>query len=487
MDKRFGLIFGAISAFVMLFYASFSIIKGGTLDLAKAVVLIMPFVFIIFINLRKSWHVLIPLFLTMNDLSVPIYGLKKLTPILVLLFMATGILILERAVKHSRHVLDLSWADRYVAIVAIIFTIRFAYDRPGFVALGMAQGGFFRALTITSAAWLYFTVKILVSQAVFTRKQLVRVLSAVAVICAITVYNGSKTGVFIGRFFGGTQFWMLCALMLSLLATATSVQKRQLLFYMTSFGFLLMGAFSQFRSRVFFFAAQIFSVAFFTKRLRKTILIIGLGGIVGLVGMIALTGKVPGSMARFASLFMQVEQVTITSEGGSGAYGWEDSGRGELYAAAWRKIKQAPFVGSGFELNVSEAIGILSVGNRVGIEMLILSDSYHNSIVLVAAKCGLPAAILVSISFIIVIIRFVKWLCFVQNLEVKSWGMMIAAFWFANTFMMLMNGGPNEFFAELILSGFMMGMMNNSSISEEKGRAESPGTDAGAPRSRRLR
>lgn len=467
MNKQSGVFMWGLTGFLLLFLAAFYIVKGGLINVGLALVMVSPFVFIIFIHLRPVWHVLIPIFLTMNQLTFPLYGLSKLTPMVLLLGAATFTILLDGTMRHSRRIVNFTLADRLISLTSMIVTLRLLYDRPGFVALGMGQGGFIRALTLTSATWFYFTVRIFVAQAKFSRKQLVNVARAVMVVCVITLYKGSKTGVYIGRYFGGEQFWMLCALMISLLATSTNAQKRQLLFYLTSLCFLLVAALSQFRSRIFFFAAEVFSVAFYMGRFRRTVAIVGICGAVGVVGIIAATGRLPSSMARVASLVVQVEKVELKEGSGTtGSYGWEDTGRAELYEAAWKEIKQSPLVGNGLGLDVMEAVGVLATTRRAEVELLILSGSYHNSIVMIAVKCGVPAAIMVSWALLYIIRRYMRWLRNVDNLEIKTWGMALVAFWFANTFMMLMNGGPNEFFAELILSGFMMGMMNNPSISD---------------------
>jgi hypothetical protein len=51
----------------------------------------------------------------------------------------------------------------------------------------------------------------------------------------------------------------------------------------------------------------------------------------------------------------------------------------------------------------------------------------------------------------------------------RVWGRVIFSFWIANTFMMLMNGGAGEFFACMILNGYMMGMLRNPAAALPEG------------------
>ena len=139
-----------------------------------------------------------------------------------------------------------------------------------------------------------------------------------------------------------------------------------------------------------------------------------------------------------------------------GALGWEDSFRGELYGYAWDKILENPLIGSGFGLNVQEALSILTA--RAGAtyaQFLALSGSYHNSIIAFAVKLGIPCAIIFTIISIVIPYRFYKLINNARSSDLRSCSIAIFAFWVANTGMLLMNGGPHEFFVCMILNGLM--------------------------------
>jgi hypothetical protein len=465
MEKRFGIIFGGLIAFAMLFYASFSIIKGGLLDLATAGILIAPFIFMIFLSCRRFWHVLIPVFLVASVLRIPIYGLEKLSLIFVLLLAATFVLILDRTLHFSKGKGGLSWEDRAVLILALILTGRLIHDRPGFVALGMAEGGFISSVTFVMASWFYFPVKQLVSAAVFSRRQLILAAWGVLAVGVIGLAQAEE-GVLILRYVGGPPFWMLCAMSISLLATSTKQNRQTLWFYAVSFIFLALGVLSTFRSRTFFFLSEIMAVSWLMKWFKRSALIIGCGGVLGVLLLIGVLGEVPEIMKRFLSLFMDVGSMHM--EGSSGAMGWEDSFRWQLLQVAWTQIKLHPFFGNGFGLNVAQAVGILTVGVRTEFNLLALSGAYHNSIAAVAVKAGLPAAILFSAVLLSSAVRFVKMLFRTEQSDFRTWGMAVFAFWCANFFYILMNGGAEHYFNGMILSGYMMGMMRNPAAMSRK-------------------
>jgi O-antigen ligase len=139
-----------------------------------------------------------------------------------------------------------------------------------------------------------------------------------------------------------------------------------------------------------------------------------------------------------------------------GAMGWADDFRLKLYEYAWDKIKEHPVAGNGFILDVSEAVGILTVYNEdAKIELLAFGGSYHNTILELAVKLGLPAAFIFCFIAVIIPYRLYRQLLVAPPGEIKTWGMALLAFWVANTGMLLMNGSSREFFACMVVNGFM--------------------------------
>lgn len=458
MERKISIFFWGLTALALLLYASISIIKGGLFDLATAFLLISPFIFLVFLKFREYWHVLIPCFLVADALRIPIYGLRQATPILLLLLAVTVSVILNKTLRISTKAVSSSWEDRFVIILACILTARLIYDRPGLIGFGAQEGGLIRSLTYVMASWFYFPIKNVVASAKFTRRQLqVATLITFALIPLGLLQR--REGVLITRYFGGPDFWMLCAMIISLLATSDKQIRQGLWFYFVSFVFMGVGIISTFRSRAFFFLGETLAVSWFMGRFRRAFLIVAGGSVFSILILSIAPGGPPEIIKRFLSLFVEIEGINL--EGVVGAVGWQDSYRGELYELAWEHIKRRPVFGRGFGLSVSEAIGILTVGQRVSLWMLDLSASYHNSIVALAVISGVPAALLFTSVLLSTAIRFARMMFRIGNEEFRTWGCVIFAFWVANFFYILMNGGPVHYFNGMILSGFMMGMLQN--------------------------
>lgn len=463
MDKRLGIIFWGLAGFALLFGASISIVKGGLFNLAQAVLFLAPFIFILFIGCRNYWHVLIPVFLVANQVTIPIYGLKQMTLGLVLLLAAATILILDRAIHFLAEKERSNWADKLVLVIALILTARLIHDRPGFIALGAGEGGFITSFTFVMASWFYFTAQRVASMGKFTRKQLQWAASGVLLIGLHDLIKGDQTR-FFWRPLGGASFWMLCAMLLALLATSTVQQRRTLWFYICSLMFMAGAILSGYRSRLFFYFTEMVAVSWFARRLKKNLLVVGVAGVAGLLLVISVSGEIPDLMRRFFSLFMEVDAGSTFT---GGAMGWTDSFRAELARLAWLEIQNHPWVGSGFGLNVSEAIGVLMTSARGRFDLLAMSGAYHNSILMLAVKAGVPVALLFCIVSIVIPFKFAKKIFHCAASDFRTWGMAIFAFWCANMFMLQVNGGPSEYFTCMVLNGYMMGMMRNSATKED--------------------
>ena len=101
MDKRLEIILFALAGLIMVIMGTVSIIRGGLLDLAKAVIIAAPILFILFLRSRKFWHALILIFLVSGQIRIPIYGLYHMTLSLMILSASSVVLILDWAFHHQ--------------------------------------------------------------------------------------------------------------------------------------------------------------------------------------------------------------------------------------------------------------------------------------------------------------------------------------------------------------------------------------------------
>ncbi len=453
-QNRFGLyVFGllSVSASVVILI---SLLQGGLISYIKIIALLFPFGFMMMLSLRPYWHVAYFALITANSLVIPIYGLERFTPLLLVLGASSIAVTFGYAINKSMYGFKLDVIDKWVAILGAILIGRFICDRPGFVGFGAASGGFMSALTLVSPVVFYFIMRPVIAMANLTRKQ-IKIVLVMSVITIFSSYLSAEKmfGLYIGRYFMGPSSWLFCATILTLYATSSSERRRNVGFYIWMMFFLAAGVFGGFRSRIFFFIGEIALVAKLTGRLKRAIGFASVAGVLGF-GAMMISGKAPAGASRVLSLFTTVEVSGDQRMGG--AMGWVDNFRLRLYELAWDDIVQNPLVGQGFNLVVSEALEILSVVNKdTQVDFLAMSGAYHNSIVVLAVKAGLPAAIIFTFIWFMIPFRLYRQLRAAPASDVRTWGIVLMAFWVGNSFMLLMNGGPNEFFASMILNGLM--------------------------------
>jgi len=459
MERRFGLFFWGVVAFAILMAMAIKVISGGLINYFQAALLLSPFIFILFLRYRALWHVWIPIALVAVRLKIPIRGFDKLTLIILLILLLLITSILDAAMRRGRLTKEKKWEDKAAFLLASLLTLRFLYDRPGFVAFGAEQGGLLNSLEYVIAAWGYFVVQRVASLGHFTRKQLRVSAGVVAALFANALIRTHLFGehLFV-RALGEQETWMLTAMLLSLIITSPSFRAKMFLYSATAFVFLGMGAISTYRARVLYILSNVLAITSFTQYTKRFLMILAVGGVVGLAGAITFQEHMPVGMARFLSLFTRVEKT----EGVGGQYGAEDSFRGTLYQLAWEQICRHPVAGRGFGISVEEALTVLAVsGQTTLLEMMAMGGAYHNSIVALAVTAGLPAAVLFTVILISIPRKFSRMLKTRTDGDFRTWGFVIIGFFFAVLCMALLNGGPREFMSMMILTGYMRGMMQN--------------------------
>lgn len=446
---------------IVVMYSLIWLLGGGFFNYAKTALAMVPVVLVILMGVRRYWHVLLIAALSMDFFVVPVYGLNRLTPLFLLLSFAGVIHVMDLAREKRGHARASGWVERVVMAMALALVARYWVKRPGLAALGMASGGFMDAIFVIMAPWFFFVARSIVAAGVFTRRQLwtVAVVSAIANISAIWLAPGVE-GVFWARKLALAPSWMMAASMLSLALTASPGLHKWVAFYGVSAVILAAGLISDYRSRTFFFIGQIGVSSYFGGILRRTLVFfaVGLVALAGWIGGVR-RGEVPELLQR--SLSVVIPEGHVARFGRAAPMGWQDSTRARLYELAWKEIRRRPLVGSGFGLSVREALSILAVqeGGGRAVELLAWSGGYHNSVIMLAAKAGIPVAAMFVIVSIALVWRFWRHLRRCKDRTWFAWNCSMLAFWMANTGMLLLNGGPREFFVAMVVNGIMAGMM----------------------------
>lgn len=453
-QERIGLYLATLLAAMSSVHIVLSIVKGGLMNYLQVIILLLPVIFIVILNTRRHWHVMFFAFIASNSLVIPIYGLEKFDPLFLALGVTSIVTLLDHLMHRSAYKIKFDMIDRFVMVLALLVTGRLIHDRPGFVALGASDGGLMTGLRSTLPFWYYFTIQVVVATAKLTRKQLIFIGSFAAFMIVWAFFFAPHIeGVYIGRRLTNAPTWQFVAILLTLYATSSKKIRRNLHFYILSLATLVGGIISGYRSRIFFFFAEILMIAIFIGKFKRVLLILFTFGVLGIGGML-VSGHVPAAASRVLSLFTTVNVADKAQMGG--AMGWQDNFRLKLMQYAWVDMKEKPWLGHGFGLDVKQAVGILSVFDQeTQIEFLALSRSYHNSVLAFAVWVGIPCALIFVFVSIIIPYRFYKLLRKAPEGDLKSWSIAIMAFWSANLGMLLMNGGARELFACMVLNGLM--------------------------------
>jgi O-antigen ligase len=459
MNKNIELLLFGFAALAVFLWAGLSVLRGGFFNYASALGVLSPFLFLIVLRLRSHWHVILFISIVAGRVRLPMYGFQQLTILLVMSLFILATFVLDAAIQKRSSSFRERWPDRFVAIIALFLSLRLLYDRPGLVGFGASEGGFVASFTMVLGAWMYFAVRKLAARAKFTRSQLRSSVPVVIILLIVAMLHVQLLGgSLFSRALGEPETWMLAAIVLGLVATSRANMPHMIIFHACSLMFVTMGVMSGFRARFAYILAEVFAIAFVNRNLKKTLwvwaLIVLAGGIVLFVNI----DRIPVAALRFASLFHDVQG----DERLVGGMGVRDTFRGQLYTMAWEEIRRSPLVGNGFGLNVDRALAILSVaGDDTFMQFLALGRSYHNSLLVVAAIAGIPITLMFIALMISIIWRFAEMILKLEDSDFRTWGMVVLAFMFAVLAIMLLNGGPREFYFMLILLGFMSGMMRN--------------------------
>ena len=201
--------------------------------------------------------------------------MKKLEPILIIGSIISIITLLDIAMKNYKYRPKWDNVDRWMFIVSLFVIFRFIYDRPGFIGLGASEGGFMTGISYVCSVIFYYVIIIISGSALFTRKQLIFIsFFSVLTIFWAFVFGDGWANSFVGRRLTNEPTWLFCAVSLALLATSKSYKSKNQIYYLLMMFFLGVGLFSGYRSRIFFFMAEILIIGFLTRRFMKTSVIL---------------------------------------------------------------------------------------------------------------------------------------------------------------------------------------------------------------------
>ncbi len=456
---RLGVLAWGIVAVFLALQLTMLALRGGFFSIMQIALLMIPIIFLILINIRRHWHVLILMLIPIHIMTLPYYGLRALSFALMFLSFVSVIVLMDKLIHARSRSNRMDAAALLMLGVAGIYTLRFIYDRPGIVGFGMERGGFSAALYAVVSGWFFLTTRAIFAEANITRRQLAWIGGVTFLWNGYMMYWSMLWGQF--RWYqelADAPTWMSSSAVLSLLSPKL-LAGGGTLFYLAAAGYLALAAVSAHRSRIFFLLGIIGLISTFVRRWKRTALVVGAMAAAGIVvALVVGGGHLPESVARALSLALPERYWKNVQA--TGPMGWEDAFRTEMMQVAWEAIKAHPITGNGLGFELQEALRILAVGgSRVRFDMLALGKSFHNTYLLMATDVGLPAALAYIVATLLILVRFVRMTARMPLDTAKMWHMTLIGFWLANFGMAMINGGQYELFNGCVTLGAMAGLM----------------------------
>jgi len=383
----------------------FRALLGG--DVIKfGFVLCLPLV-LLFNNLRRYWAAFLlgsMALWTLGSFRMPVIGSLGLGGLILILI--AGFIVLDVAMRKPR--IFLRWRGYYAlfAMALVFVTARVIYDRPGMANLGSEQGGLnvsvnyimsFMSFGVAYYAALYqkswkstWWILILCSICFY-------LLGDILLSRGIVSDPNGDAGVY-GLSYTRSLYFLFTALIIWSLRARTERLFGPVAYAVVIAVLLLLGGISAVRSTAFQTGAMIATAGLLYRRFLTGMLVYFGLGVAALGGIIAFIpyDDLPSNIKRPLSVFLMDKNDT------SVAYGAKDEFRDALWEYAKKQIIENPFLGRGWGFDVSDLLTSMnmdSVSTEDG--QLVLTGSFHNSFVTLAANNGIPTAIICFLAFVV--------------------------------------------------------------------------------------
>jgi len=428
-------------------------------------VILLPIVLIIIIWLQEYW-VIIGLIAIIPTSQIPLPLLDALSFNYVI---NTGLLFLVIAGVTINKQLDKRVFEGFSSKAMLLFFMwsvaRFIYDRPGAGSIG-GTGGLSAALPVVLAGACYLSTISLALKLDIQQKHIKAIWFGL-MICMIEVaYKNLTQFIPLGGFISIFSFpvmWFAAMLSVTypLSKAKDNIFKNELFLSLLSIGIILFSLISKNRLP-FITTTTALGLAYYLYSVtHKYIRILVPAAIVVVFLAVFIPDLIPKSAVRTLSL-VTPEHFSRMKTSNVGEVGWESNWRTTLARIAWYDIKKNPLTGNGLSFSFEELqfnAQIARSGDAARFGGLLSSGGYHNSILFLGVKLGIPATILFVLVMINIYSRFIIFTKRSPNNLSKQFYVMIAASFICITGKMLTNGGPLDIFNISILLGIMQGMM----------------------------
>ncbi len=428
-------------------------------------VALTPIFLIIIISLQEYWLIL-GIIAVIPTSKIPLPLLDALSFNYVI---NAGILILIIAEITIKKKIDRKIFTQFPSKAMAIFFLwclaRFIYDKPGAGSVGTA-GGLSSALPTVLAGACYFSILNL-SIKTKIREQHIKFLF-IGILIGIVEVIYKNIFYFIPKgfisLFSYPAIWFLALLTITkpLEKAKTTIFKNEVMLISGSILIILSSVLSLNRLP-FVYAAISLGLAYYLYNVFNKYIRILIPAFIVIFSIVLFTPDIiPKAAIRTLSLITPSYMIDKSISQEVGEIGWESDWRTQLSKIAWYDMMQNPLLGKGLSFSQSELYYnavIATTGDAARFGGLLSSGGYHNSLLFMAVKLGIPITILFIAILLNIYIRFFIFTKIMDNTLLKRFSVMLACVFVCMVGKMLTNGGPLDIFNISILLGVMQGMM----------------------------
>ena len=476
------LVFQAVFAFLGLLLVR-SMLRVRTLfDLLNVFFILASATVVFFLANRKLW-LGFALSSWMVSVSIARPPLDSFTVGFLIYGLICGLFVIEKIMQRKAFFSLKGWGNCLLLVATALLFIRFFMDRPGSARMG-GIGGLRNALGYTAVLPFFF-----ISEQLGREQTGKQTRSFLRVICWVGIsmvfwrlfrrlMGTSAQPIYMAWYEG--SLWLLMPLALAwLLYRRNQEGSSPVPSILFSLFMLLLGVLSPFRSRIYFALASIAAVFWCSGYRRR--FVIGSAIVLSLLMPLLVViprQHIPVFARRALSTVLPFDRADLDAvrERGvnvSSEYGWGSGFRAFLFQAAANNIKRNPWMGQGWGVSRDDLVlaSSLDPAERL-MYALVAAGEYHNSLLTVAVKSGLPAGLLTAIGFVLVGVSCFRNVDRVPSGELKMLYVGVVGALVTITGQMLMNGSYSELQGVAIYLGFLHGTLASPAVRVEENRIE---------------
>ena len=445
MNNRFILALTTVLAIATAVFGALRLTGGSSiLNTISLISIVIILSLSVLFRIRRDWLAVLLIgsmwgsMVNLPLLDIFSYGFITQMTILALT-MAERIILKRRAVWHP------NLGEKAMLLFGALLTLQMIIEHPGSARLGGA-GGLGQMIYYVSAGWVFFGARIL-TQNEWDEGRTVRWLAFGSF--AFTLYIALSRVVFgssLSPFF--TLFWSagfpMFAFILGWTIQRWMDRKATIFAVVLAILFVLAASlYSQFRACPYIAIIMIFLIAV-VMRARTRFWFIMVGVFVGVLLLASMAPQqlIPEKMRRSLSTWRVIDRGYMTTDV-AGEFGWEFEFRATLWNMAKQDIQKHPLFGSGWVFSFDEIISAVGQGGLEGvISSNALSGGFHNGMLTLAAKSGLPVALTFIFAYIYILMRFLR--CIGRAVNSRLLGSVLVGTLVGETVVFLTNGGGQE-------------------------------------------